>query len=1031
MPFRFAPLGAILLGLALLSTTGGCKQSTTSSDAPSDSSAEVTAQRTIPVSSVELVDSFGNALGRFGRADFPTATDSAMLRRWTDSLYTKGQSLQREAPDEAREHFQRALQASRVLSDSAGSARYSGAIGETYRLESRFDRALDHYREALRISRALNNRAGIARSLNRIGTVHKDQGRYEEALVQYRESLQIGREVGDRESVAAALNNIGNVHESQGRYEKALARYRESLQIERDLGDREDAAMSSRNIGILRFRRGQYDEALLRAQKSLEIQRELENQKRIARSLNLVAGIQLRKGQHNRALARYREALQINRDLGDQGGVALNLTNMAIINGKQGQHENALSRFKKGLQVYREIGERRSIARTLNNVAATLKKLGRSGEVLARYRESLRLYREMGDQNGVATALNNIGAVYRTNGRYKEALARYRESLQIKRELSDRHGIAKSLTGIAKTHEDQGRHGEALTRYREAFKIRQEVENRPGVAASLSSIGTAHLEAGRLRAATDTLRRAVRLADELRLSATSPDARRSLLSTQIGTYRALTTAHVRSGRPDSALRSVEQARARLLADRLAGTATGDTALAPPSTTELRQTLGPDEAALLYANTRSEWPLTALVVTRDTTVARTLPDTTARIAIGTEYRARLKRLRREDGPLAVGTRSRASSGPDQPPSLAEAIRLYRSVLTREQTDASVQTDLSRRLYDLLVEPVGGLLAEKRELVVVPTGALGYLPFETLRTASGQYVIETTQVRYAQSLTVLRQLQNRTYSPSRRPLLALGGASYELDAPAEDGALVADARRGTTDVATEEHATTLFRNASRRMEQGKSPRPTYRQLGYDQWPRLPGTKLEVQKLARVSGRGARVLTGPAASEKQIRRMSAAGELARYRRVHFATHGMAVPEAPALSALVLSQNRASDSLAAADGYLTMNEIAELNLRADVAVLSACQTGLGKVVAGEGVVSLSHAFLRAGANATLVSQWRVPDWSTQQFMAAVYRRADEEDTSFADATAAVKRAFIAGEFGKENTDPLRWAPFVYYGRE
>jgi CHAT domain-containing protein len=131
------------------------------------------------------------------------------------------------------------------------------------------------------------------------------------------------------------------------------------------------------------------------------------------------------------------------------------------------------------------------------------------------------------------------------------------------------------------------------------------------------------------------------------------------------------------------------------------------------------------------------------------------------------------------------------------------------------------------------------------------------------------------------------------------------------------------------------------------------------------------------------------------------------------------------------VLSQTAASDSLAARDGYLTMPEIARLRMQADVAVLSACRTGLGGIVDGEGVVTLSHAFLRAGANATLVSQWRVLDWSTQQFMAATYRAARADTTSFVEAVTQTKRDFIAGQFGQRNQDPLRWAPFVYYGRE
>jgi CHAT domain-containing protein len=234
-----------------------------------------------------------------------------------------------------------------------------------------------------------------------------------------------------------------------------------------------------------------------------------------------------------------------------------------------------------------------------------------------------------------------------------------------------------------------------------------------------------------------------------------------------------------------------------------------------------------------------------------------------------------------------------------------------------------------------------------------------------------------------------------------------------------------------VRSAEHASRLFRTAERRLEEGRSPRATYAALGYDQWSALYGTKLEVEKLERAVGRGTALLTGAKASEERVRQMSRSGQLARYRRLHFATHGIAVPEAPQLSALVLSQVGASDSLAAQDGYLAMQEIADLQLKTDVAVLSACRTGLGRIIAGEGVVNLSHAFLRAGANATLVSQWRVVDWSTQQFMTAAYRRAQRANTSFAEAVTAVKRDFIVGTFGERNTDPLRWAPFVYYGRE
>ena len=131
----------------------------------------------------------------------------------------------------------------------------------------------------------------------------------------------------------------------------------------------------------------------------------------------------------------------------------------------------------------------------------------------------------------------------------------------------------------------------------------------------------------------------------------------------------------------------------------------------------------------------------------------------------------------------------------------------------------------------------------------------------------------------------------------------------------------------------------------------------------------------------------------------------------------------EAPDLSALVLSQG---ESEGTEDGYLTTREIAGLKLNADFVNLSACETGMGRILAGEGVVGLSEAFLTAGANSLSVSLWQVSDQGTQKFMTELYRAVRERGLSHARAMTEVKRSFLrAGPF----TEPFYWAPFVYHG--
>ena len=147
-----------------------------------------------------------------------------------------------------------------------------------------------------------------------------------------------------------------------------------------------------------------------------------------------------------------------------------------------------------------------------------------------------------------------------------------------------------------------------------------------------------------------------------------------------------------------------------------------------------------------------------------------------------------------------------------------------------------------------------------------------------------------------------------------------------------------------------------------------------------------------------------------------------------IHFATHGLVVPEIHELSALVLSQfqeNQKRD-----DGYLRMGEIAQLNLNADFVNLSACETGLGKIYGGEGIVGLTQSFLIAGANSLSVSLWQVADESTSEFMVAMYKLVESKGLNYDEAITDVKRRFNRGEFDEHYKSPFYWAPFVYYGK-
>ena len=793
-------------------------------------------------------------------------------------------------------------------------------------------------------------------------------------------------------------------------------------------------------LGVATYVRGDTRDALDFFQQAADLHQQLGNLNVAGRALNNV-GVTLELiGEYKRALAALQEAVDIFRSLEETQRVAWGLTHIGNIREEQGEYAAAEARYREALAIHRDIGNAAGEAAALHNVGLAIHDQDRPDEALPYFEQALALNRDQGDRKSIALNLMSIGSIQRKQGRLGAARASVQEALALQREVNDRAGIPASLNSLGLIAVAEGRTQEALARFRAALTRSREVGDRRNAAANLESIGLIQLDQGNPTDAVDALRESVRLVEELRVNATSPASRRSLLSTQVGGYQALTTALLRTEQMDAALQAAERTRARMLADYLSGTE-HETAVRPvPPADTLQATLRPNETALLYAETTDG--LTALVVSRDTIAAQPLPVASRDESLSASLRSSYRSVS-DRSPEA--SESVAPQPLDAAPDfgrLSDDVERFRRQLADPYDRDSTARELSRHLYSALVEPIEPLLAPTNRLVIVPSGVLGYLPFGTLRDASGRYLVEHKHLRYAPSLTVLHQLQRRSYPSRLRSLLALGGPAYgtpfpsstspaSFSPPSGDGA--PSSAPGSTR-AVESAPTDAPADAAPDAggaEAVASPARSYAAMGYDRWPDLPGTLREVKKLRRIAGQGSTILTGARASESILRRMNRHGELRDYRILHFATHGVVVPNRPALSALVLSRVATSDSVRVQDGYLTRSEIVDLDLQSDLAVLSACQTGLGQYVDGEGIVGLSGAFLRAGSNATLVSQWNVQDTSTRRFMTAVYRRADRPGTTFAEAVTETKRAFLRGDYGTSARDPVHWAPFVYYGRE
>lgn len=319
-------------------------------------------------------------------------------------------------------------------------------------------------------------------------------------------------------------------------------------------------------------------------------------------------------------------------------------------------------------------------------------------------------------------------------------------------------------------------------------------------------------------------------------------------------------------------------------------------------------------------------------------------------------------------------------------ISAAVRRLRTSLSRHPAGAAAEAyrQPARSLYAMLIGPVARHIRHGSGTVIVADGILHYLPFEALLAPNGHFLIEQTSISYAPSASVLAELERRRPPSSPRALLALGNPDF--GEPAAPAAVARD---------------------------------VYRAAGLNFRP-LPGTELEVRSIAALfAGQSTRMLLGRDATESAFKHEP----LDQYRRLHLATHALIDERAPARSGLVLSLVRTDNE----DGVLQISEIMGLRLDAGLVTLSACQTGLGHLVHGEGMVGFTSAFLFAGARRLAVSLWPVSDSVTPELMRGFYGglRAGEAPSL---SLQAVKLQMLKSAVPAYR-NPHYWAGFVLLG--
>jgi CHAT domain-containing protein/tetratricopeptide (TPR) repeat protein len=943
------------------------------------------------------------------------------------SLYTEGEQLRRrgtrESLQQALAKFQQALPLFRVSGDRNGEADNLDSIGLVYSRLGQAQLALNFYQQALPLWRAVGNsieerlyqRSGEASTLNNIGNVYLNVGQpqqalnyYQQALIIYRESSNSTRErLRQRSREAGILNSIGIVYNNLGQQQQALSFYQQALLIRREIGDSEGEAITLNNMG------------------------------------NVYADI----GQLQQALNFYQQALPIRREAGNRSGEANILNNLGTVYTDIGQPQQALNYFQQALLIRREVGDQSGEAGTLNNIGTVYRNIEQPQQALSYYQQALPIIREVGDRNGEAKTLINIGNVYSKIGQPQQALNFYQQALPIRREVGDRAGEARTLSNIGSVYSDIGQLQLALNFYQQSLPLFREVSDRSGEANTLYNLSSVQQTLNDRPTALQNIQSAISIVEDIRGQLIDPDSRTSYFATvqryyklQIDLLMELHQKNPDQGYAAQAFNVTERSKARtlleLLTESKADIRTGvDPQLLQQERDMQTQLTALDKRRIELGNNRevNKEAIAALDTQRETlqTQYRNLQSqirTTSPKYAALKYPQPLTleqiqqqilddntvilsySIGKDKSYLWLVSKNEMSSYQLPAGKILEdlATKKVRPQLTNSRTSQNSFVSNTSELSNILLKPVLEKTGNKR-IVVIGDGALQYVPFGALpdpRADNNQYqpLLVNNEIVYLPSASTLQTLRNETQNRPTPPktLAILADPVFTIDDPR-----VGSGSRSAPNPAELPLAAQNLETAARGARGG--------------WSRLPGTRRESDTILKLvpSDQSLSLFDFQANRENAL-----SNQLSQYRFIHWATHGFANTQKPELSGIVMSL--VDQNGAGSNGYLLLEDIFNLSFNADLVVLSACETGLGEVVQGEGLIGLTRGLMYAGTPRVVTSLWAVPDSQTADLMGKFYAKMLQQNLRPAEALRAAQLEM----FNSRNwVAPYYWAAFTLQG--
>ncbi|GAB1544636.1 CHAT domain-containing protein [Scytonema sp. NUACC21] len=751
---------------------------------------------------------------------------------------------------------------------------------------------------------------------------------------------------------------------NHGQYDISLQSLQQALTIYQAIEDHEWESNTLGILGTVYYSSRNYMKAIECSQQNLVIARKIEDSWGEGQALVNLGNAYQALGDYGKAVEHHQQSLQIaqkNEDRWCEGQALMNLGNAFHA---LGDYEQAIAHHQQSLTIAQEIDDRRGECLALGNLGIAYHDCGVVEQATEFFQQSLTIAEEIGDSDAKAGVLGNLGGAYYFLGDYEKAIAYSTQYLQIAQKIRDPWREERALLNLGNSYQVLGNYVEAISYFQKALKISQEIGDKLGEGQALHNLGCYFLQSGDFAEAEKILFTGINLWESLRADLGSNDAQKvSIFETQSKSYRLLQMALIAQNKIEIALEVAERGRTRafveLLTRKLSATQNEQATNNPPTIEQIRQITRKQKSTIV------EYSIT---YNSDFRLKNQDVSWLSQILIWViqpsgEIRFRsidLKHLWQEQNTSLVN--------------LVNSTREAMGVGGRDAMRTKIPKNSKQylqQLYQLLIQPIVDLLPTDptAQVIFIPQSSLFLIPFPALQDESGEYLLKKHTILTAPSIQVLdltHKKREEVKTAALNSVLILGNPKMPSVPPSI----------------------------------GEPPQPLRN---------LPNAEEEAHAIASLFN--SQPIIGTSATKAFV-----VQQMASSRIIHLATHGLLDEFRGLGSAIALAPSDKDN------GLLTAEEILDLKLNAELVILSACDTGRGRLT-GDGVIGLSRAFISAGVPSIIVSLWSVPDAPTAVLMKKFY----ENLVQHHNKAQALRQAML--ETMDVAHHPRNWAAFTLVG--